>query len=279
MTIINTLSLSSQETNTLQEKIKERITGPLNLAANFSELTAHEVDFSAVNNNSVQKMGNTVGKQFIVPIKTHEGMDGEALYSEVDGVWLSNVSTKTKDSKLLNKLQAATKTNEKYQKLVKKLENEGYTLHDKEKHVIKNSKYVEQETGSPLTESQNILAIPVQKNQVDTGMVILSENDDGPVFMEGEEYTFFQEGEGIVTVQADACSLSWAECMHQQFGDCDTFPSCLVKYGSCIGACCTCFNPLSCVVCVSCALGVALAAWNCRMCVPNAARPEECPAG
>ncbi|MFF5400507.1 hypothetical protein ACFY5J_24695 [Peribacillus butanolivorans] len=276
MTIIKSLSLNALEKQSFKEKIQEKVTAQFNLAADFGKLQANEVDYSVLNEGKVAKMESTIGKQFTIPVKTHEGLDGEVHYTEVNGAYLYNVATKTTDRKLLAGLRNLANSNEEFNKLSKHLIKDGYTLNNDEEYLIQNTKYLEDKEGKVLSESLNMFSLPLYQKESLVGMLSIDDSNMKPVFLIGNERTFVHENGEIVTIQADSCSLSWAACMNKQLG-CSTWSSCLIIYGSCLGACCTCLNPLSCIVCAVCAVAVVGAAWTCRMCVPGAARPKECP--
>ncbi|KRF51212.1 hypothetical protein ASG99_12815 [Bacillus sp. Soil768D1] len=276
MTIIKSLSLNALEKQSFKEKIQEKVTAQFNLAADFGMLQANEIDYSVLNEGKVAKMESTIGKQFTIPVKTHEGLDGEVHYTEVNGAYLYNVATKTTDDIILSDLRKLAYSNGEFNKLSKHLIKEGYTLNNDEEYVIQNTKYLEDKEGKVLSESLNMFSLPLYQKENLVGMLSIDECNMKPVILIGNERTFVHQNGEIVTIQADSCSLSWAACMNKQLG-CSTWQSCLIIYGSCLGACCTCLNPLSCIVCAVCAVAVVGAAWTCRMCVPGAARPKECP--
>ena len=276
MTIIKPLSLNALEKQSFKEKIQEKVTSQFNVAADFGKLQANEIDYSVLNEGKVAKMESTIGKQFTIPVKTHEGLDGEVHYTEVNGSYLYNVATKTTDDKLLADLRKLANSNEEFNKLSKHITKDGYTLNNDEEYVIQNTKYLEDKEGKVLSDSLNMFSLPLYQKENLVGMLSIDESNMKPVILIGNERTFVHENGEIVTIQADSCSLSWTKCMNKQL-DCGTWNSCLIIYGSCIGGCCTCFNPLSCIVCAVCAVAVVGAAWTCRMCVPGAARPKECP--
>ncbi|MFF2457676.1 hypothetical protein [Peribacillus simplex] len=276
MTIIKSLSLNALEKQSFKEKIQENVTAQFNLAADFGKLQANEIDYSVINEGKVAKMESTIGKQFTIPVKTHEGLDGEVHYTEVNGAYLYNVATKTTDEMVLAGLRKLANSNEEFNKLSKHITKDGYTLNNDEEYVIHNTKYLEDKEGKVLSESLNMFSLPLYQKENLVGMLSIDESNMKPVILIGNERTFVHENGKIVTIQADSCSLSWAACMNKQLG-CSTWNSCLIIYGSCVGACCTCQNPLSCIVCAVCAVAVVGAAWTCRMCVPGAARPKECP--
>jgi hypothetical protein len=276
MTIIKPLSLNVLEKQSFKEKIQEKVTSQFNLAADFGKLQANEIDYSVLNEGKVAKMESTIGKQFTIPVKTHEGLDGEVQYTEVNGSYLYNVATKTTDDKLLADLRKLANSNEEFNKLSKHITKDGYTLNNDEEYVIQNTKYLEDKEGKVLSDSLSMFSIPLYQKENLVGMLSIDESNMKPVILIGNERIFVHENGEIVTIQAGSCSLSWAACMNKQLG-CSTWNSCLIIYGSCLGACCTCLNPLSCIVCAVCAVAVVGAAWTCRMCVPGAARPKECP--
>ncbi|MEP9405819.1 hypothetical protein ABKP09_05755 [Peribacillus frigoritolerans] len=276
MTIIKSLSLNALEKQSFKEKIQEKVTSQFNLAADFGKLQANEIDYSLLNEGKVTKMESTIGKQFTIPVKTHEGLDGEVHYTEVNGAYLYNVATKTTDDKLLADLRKLAISNEEFNKLSKHITKVGYTLNNDEEYVIQNTKYLEDKEGKVLSDSLNMFSLPLYQKENLVGMLSIDESNMKPVILIGNERIFVHENGEIVTIQAGSCSLSWAACMNKQLG-CSTWNSCLIIYGSCLGACCTCLNPLSCIVCAVCAVAVVGAAWTCRMCVPGAARPKECP--
>ncbi|MCY9002852.1 hypothetical protein [Peribacillus frigoritolerans] len=276
MTIIKPLSLNALEKQSFKEKIQEKVTSQFNLAADFGKLQANEIYYSVLNEGKVAKMESTIGKQFTIPVKTHEGLDGEVYYTEVNGAYLYNVATKTTDDKLLADLRKLANSNEEFNKLSKHITKDGYTLNNDEEYVIQNTKYLEDTEGKVLSDSLNMFSLPLYQKENLVGILSIDESNMKPVILIGNERIFVHENGEIVTIQADSCSLSWAACMNKQLG-CSTWNSCLIIYGSCLGACCTCLNPLSCIVCAVCAVAVVGAAWTCRMCVPGAARPKECP--
>lgn len=105
MTLIKSLSLNALEKQSFKEKIQEKVTSQFNLAADFGKLQANEIDYSVLIEGKVAKMESTIGKQFTIPVKTHEGLDGEVHYTEVNGAYLYNVATKTTDDKVLTDLR------------------------------------------------------------------------------------------------------------------------------------------------------------------------------
>jgi hypothetical protein len=280
MTIINSLSLSAQEQQSLVSKIQERVTTKFNLTPDFHKLAGNEVDFSALaegkTNGSVLKFESMIGKQYTIPVKTDEGLDGEVQYTEVNGTYLYNVSTKTKDNKLLKKLRKSAESDKDFNKLFKYLTEEGYIVNENEAYVIQSRKYLEDREGTTLSEAQNMFTIPVYQGEDSVGMLAVDEYYKTPVIMIGNENTFVHENGEIVTIQADSCSLKWTRCMAKYLG-CSTWQACLITFGGCIGSCCACVNPFACIACVACAVAVVNAAWKCRMCVTGAARPKECP--
>lgn len=277
MTIVNRLSVSESETVEMKRFLQGAISGQFNVAVDFDNLTAEEVDFSPINKASVQKMDNALGKRYIAPVKTSEGMDGEVHYVEVNGATLTTVTAKSKKSEVLLRLQESAENNEEFKDLFKNLEDKGYTTNKKEQHILQVDKYLEMDNGEVQTESKKILATPMAKSGVEMGLLLLDEDSPKPVFTEGNQYTLFQEGEGVVTVQGEACYVSWTHCMYHMLGGCSTWQACLLKYGSCVAACCTCANPLSCVGCAICGTAVVGAAWACRYCFDYSPYRDQCP--
>ncbi|GMG77000.1 hypothetical protein ShirakiTB12_54690 [Priestia megaterium] len=280
MTIINSLSLNPQQKQSVELRVKERVTTKFNLTADFNKIKGNEVDFSALDksktNESVSKLENMIGKQYSIPVKTNEGLDGEIQYTEVNGTHLYNVSTKTKNSKILKKLREFAKSDENFNKLFAHLVKEGYLVDEKEAYVLQTEKYLEDQEGTELSHSQNMFTVPVYQGEDPIGILAIDEHYKTPVIVIGNENTFVHENGEIVTIQADSCSLKWTKCMAKYLG-CSSWPACLITFGGCLGACCTCLNPFSCIACAACAAAVVGAAWKCRMCVVGAARPKECP--
>ncbi|MFY0521057.1 hypothetical protein ACOMCU_25010 [Lysinibacillus sp. UGB7] len=275
MTVMNALSLNALEQQTVVEKIKGRVTSKFNLAADFSKLKASKVDFAPgkVQTKAKEKM---IGSLYSVPIKTFEGLDGEVQYVELNETYFYNVATKTKSTNLLKSLQQSTTTdNEKLGRIANHLTAEGYTIKKDEEYVIQNQKTAFEKEIETYSESTSLFIWPIYKNEIEIGLLAVDESSNIPVAFLGVERTFINEDNEIVTVQANTCSLTWAECMDQEL--CSGIIDCLIWASSCIGMCCGCLNPLICIGCVSCGVKIASAAWTCRMCVSNASRPNECP--
>lgn len=273
MTIIGSLSLNTQEQQTVVEKIKDRVTAKYNLAADFSKLNASKVDF---NPREVQALEKFTGSQFTVPVKTYEGLDGEVQYVELNEIYFYNVATKTKKPKLLKALQQSTTTeNEKLVRVVNHLEAEGYTIKKEEEYVLQNEKTAFENEIETLTESTTLFVLPIYKNEVEIGLLAIDESTNIPVAMIGAERIFINEDDDVVKIQADTCSLTWFACMDREL--CSGVIDCTILASSCIGLCCGCANPLLCIGCAACAIKVVAAAWKCRMCVPGATEPHKCP--
>ncbi|MEX3623764.1 hypothetical protein [Viridibacillus arvi] len=273
MTITSALSLTNQEQQTVVEKIKERVTGEFNLAADFSKLKANNVDFTP---GEVQTKEKMIGSQFTVPVKTFEGLDGEVQYVEFNDTYYYNVATKTKKPVLLKALQkSTTHDNENLERIVKHLEVEGYTVKHNEEYVIQNEKTAFEKEVEAFSESTTLFVLPIYKNEVEIGLLTIDESSNIPVGLIGSERIFINEDDEIVSVLADTCSLTWFQCMDREL--CSGVIDCVILGSSCIGLCCGCLNPLLCIGCVACAAKVVSAAWTCRMCVVGAARPQECP--
>ncbi len=277
MTLINALSLNAQERQFFETKIKERIISRFNLAADFTKLQANEVDFSVLmNSEEVRQMSNTYGKRFTVPVKTLEGLKGEVTYTELQDTHLFNVATKTKKNDMLKRLQKLANSNKEFNKLSKHLITGGYTLKKEDEYVLQNTNYLQDNDGGTQSNEQNILVLPIYQNEELIGELAIDESNQKPVVVIGNQRTFVHEDEGIVTILADACSLRWTRCMTKELG-CTSWSSCLITFGTCIGACCACINPWACIGCIACAIAVVSAAWKCRMCVYGASRPDDCP--
>lgn len=277
MTLMNVLSLNAQERQSFEAKIKEMITSRFNLAADFTKLQANEVDFSVLAKpDDVQAKANTLGKRFVVPVKTHEGLDGEITYTELQDAKLVNIATKTRRSSLLEKLKKIASSNEEFKKITDHLIAEGYTIKKEDEYVLQTQSYLEDKNGETESQEQTILVRPVYQNEELIGEFAIDESNKKPVVVMGNLRTFVHEDEGIVTIQSEGCSLRWTRCMANRL-NCGTWNSCLITFGSCIAACCGCANPLVCIGCIACAVAVVGAAWACRMCVVGAARPDECP--
>ncbi|WP_405096988.1 hypothetical protein [Oceanobacillus sp. FSL H7-0719] len=277
MTLMNVLSLDAQERQDFEAKIKEKITSRFNLAADFTRLQSNEVDFSVLANpDEVQSKANTLGKRFVVPVKTDEGLDGEVTYTELQEVELINIATKTKKSDLLEGLQKVASSSAEFKQLTEHLIAEGYTVKDEEKYVLQTKNYLLDKAGETQSQEQTILVLPVYQNEELIGEFAIDGSNQKPIVVMGNLRTFVHEEEGIVTIQAEGCSLRWTRCMADRL-NCGTWNSCLITFGSCIAACCGCANPYLCIGCIACAIAVVGAAWSCRMCVVGASRPNECP--
>ena len=278
MTIINALSLNNQEQQAVVEKIKDRVTSKLNLAVDFSKLHGNQVDFSLMNRGEIRKLDNTIGKQFTVPTKTYEGLNGQVQYTELNDIYMLNVTTPTKNPELLIPLRNLAKANEKLDRLAKHVVAEGYTLSDSDEVVIQTQKAVFENAIETFVEATNMYTLPIYKDDNAVGYLVFDEINSNPIVIIGNDMTAINEEGEIITIFAsgDSCSLKWADCMQQELG-CSNWSSCLLLFGTCISACCTCAGVVTCLVCVGCAIHVFNAAWSCRMCVPDAARPKECP--
>ncbi|WP_146553287.1 MULTISPECIES: hypothetical protein [Rummeliibacillus] len=274
---IRSLTLNMQQEQSFVKKIKERITDHLNVEADFKKLKAQTVDFSVLNNDSIQTMENTIGQQLVVPIKNAEGLDGEVRYTEVNGAWLSNVASKTRDEASLKVWRYVVNSDESFKRLSNYLSEEGYTLKTEEEYLMQDYRYLEDAKGEKLTKSLNVFTTPIYQDETPVGILVIDDDLFTPIISIGEERTFIHEEDGLVTVQAETCNLKWTKCMGECLPICSNWPSCLIAYGSCITACCGCANVVACIYCGVC-IGVATyCLWNCRMCVSNAARPKECP--
>lgn len=273
MTIMSALSLNTQEQQIVVDKIKDRVISKFNLAADFSKLNASKVDFTP---EEVQAKEKLIGSQFIVPIRTFEGLDGDVHYVELKNSYFYNVATKTKNTTLLKTLrQSTTNNNEKLERIINHLKVQGYSIKKEEEYVIQNEKTAFEKEVETYSESTKLFILPIYKKEVEIGLLAIDEGSNIPVAFIDQERTFINEDNEIVTIQANTCSLKWARCMDQEL--CYGIVDCLIWGSSCIGMCCSCANPLICIGCISCGVKLATAAWTCRMCVSNASRPNECP--
>ncbi|GEN30926.1 hypothetical protein HNQ35_001392 [Cerasibacillus quisquiliarum] len=58
MTIMKPLSLNAVQEQSLVQKIKERVTDQFGFEVDFSKLKANEVDFSAINSDTIKTMSS-----------------------------------------------------------------------------------------------------------------------------------------------------------------------------------------------------------------------------
>ncbi|WP_164215131.1 hypothetical protein [Virgibacillus sp. YIM 98842] len=128
-----------------------------------------------------------------------------------------------------------------------------------------------------LTEKTAMYAIPIYQDKNPVGILTIDDDKKVPVIGIGNERTMVNDTGEILTMPTNACSISWTQCMGNCLPGFDTWQGCLIFFCSCLTACCSCTNPLSCIGCAACLFVGVYCLWTCRMCVPHAARPEECP--
>lgn len=277
MTIMKPLSLNAVQEQSLVQKIKERVTDQFGFEVDFSKLKANEVDFSAINSDTIKTMDDTKGRQYSVPLKTKEGLDGEVAYTEVNGAWLYHVAAKTRNTIQLNRFRNRIKSIPNFNDLANYLDEKGYNLKADEDYVIQNTKYLKDKNNETLTQDSDVYVVPVYKDNNLTGLLTIDEDLRTPVIAIDDERIFVDEDGSIVSVMADSCNLSWTRCMGNCLPGCDNWQGCLLFFGSCLGSCCGCVSIAPCIVCGACLVVGVYCLWHCRMCVQGAARPEECP--
>ncbi|WP_164215130.1 hypothetical protein [Virgibacillus sp. YIM 98842] len=118
MTVVESLSLDKQQLQYFTNRIIERSPNLSTLKMDLSNMKANIVDFSFLNTITEESMNETQGKQFIIPLKLENGMDGELAYTEINGASLSHVATKTKDNTLMEKFQRIAFSNSNFKKLL-----------------------------------------------------------------------------------------------------------------------------------------------------------------
>lgn len=275
MTNVKSLNLSIEEKGIIIEKIKERVVAPFNLAANYETLTAKEVTNLLLSDVNAKNTDDKV-KQFTVNVMNHEGLDGQIVYSELnDEQYAYTVANKTQQTQLLPQLAAIVEKDAVFNQVVEKI-NEQYTIHKNEAFIIHDERVIltkEHQVEEKLV--KDLFTYPVYHNNEQVGVVMYDNQSRETIALIGQEQYFHLNGE-IVTIQANSCSLTWAECMQQELG-CSNWSACLVLGTGCFGSCCGCAGVFTCVACAGCAFHVLRSAWTCRMCVPGAARPHECP--
>lgn len=277
MNVIGALTLSELQQKTFVERIKKRVTNQLNHEAIFNQMKVNAVDFSGINERSATTMDETLGRQFTIPLKTTDGMDGELIYTEVNGAWLSHVATKIKKRDILEEFRGIAYSNKNFKRLLNHIAEKGYTLKPNKEYIIRNNKYLKAEKEEEtLTEESDLFVLPIYNNEIEVGMLAIDNNQKIPVIGIENERTFVNEDGEITSIMADACNLSWTRCMASCLPGCETWGGCLLLFGTCLSACCGCVSVIGCIPCGIClAIGVYCLA-KCRMCVYGAARPEEC---
>lgn len=275
MTIVNALNLSVKEKNVVIQNIKERVVAPFNLAANYETLTAKEITNPLLKDVTAKNIGEKV-KQFAVNVMNHEGLDGQIVYSELnEEQYAYTLANKTKQTPLLSELADVVEKDSVFNQVVAKIA-EKYTIYKDEAFIIHDERVLmtkEHQVEEKLV--KDLFTYPVYHNDEQAGVIMYDDQSKETIALIGQEQYFYLNGE-IVTIQADTCSLTWAECMEQELG-CSNWSACLVLGTGCFGSCCGCAGVFTCVACAGCAFHVLRAAWTCRMCVPGAARPKECP--
>ena len=277
MSVISSLSLNEEQKQSFVKKIKERVLTNRNFKADFNKLKANKVDFSAINSRAVQTMQSTLGKQITVPLKTVEGLDGELAYVEVNGSWLYHVATKTKNDHVLKKFRNSVSSNEKFGILSNHLIEKGYNLKAGEDYVIQNNKVLKDQEDKIFTQDLDAYAVPIFQNLKRIGMLIIGDNQSTPIVAIDDKRMFVNENGEIVTIQSSTCNVSWTRCMGDCLPGCDSWQGCVLFFGSCLSACCGCTSIAPCILCGACLVVGVGCLFKCRMCVPGAARPEECP--
>lgn len=248
------------------------------------DIKANKVDFS------IQENDNVSGVQYIIKSLLQNDESVDLVYSDVGNIWLYNLIKYEKNEEKVEQEFSKLKSSADYKPFLNYLEKSGYKIAIDSRRLLISEHYSFNKEKQKSTEDQNeTLVIDIYKQNENSeegniaGNMIFNEeiaiqfSASMTVFINGKPEVITldnkSEGSGDATL---AKSGGWRSCMGSCLG-CGSWDACLSKYG-CLANCAACASPVNCAVCIACVGGKVSCLWTCRMCVPGAARPEECPA-
>lgn len=289
---IKKVELTDTQKEEALKRIDMRLNGELNLnlksdngknLTKINDIKANEVDFSIEDNDSV------LGVQYIIKSLLQNDESVDLVYSEVENIWLYNLIKEEKNKEEVQQEFSKLKSSTDYKPFLNYLEKNGYKIALDSRRLLISEHYSFNKETQKSAENQNeTLVIDIYEQDENseevniTGNMIFDEeiaiqfSTNIIIFINGkpEVITLDNKNERLEDITL-AKSGGWRACMGNCLG-CGSWDACLSKYG-CLANCAACASPINCAVCIACVGGKVSCLWTCRMCVPGAARPEECP--